>query len=251
MLGLDQKALKRLEPDDAKVSSPVLRGRRRWRHLLCYPTLIKTSKKQITMTVAIMLLWPALGSSETCGGFTSGGFKSESIFRPSFLKKLKKVKALPSKGFRHAILKESEKKTVFINWKALYWGKLSDLVYGPDETEEEGILTWQPYGQGKGQDYANLDTEETQSFARELREELKAFAKTYNLRIVWNRGKRKGRPLPDATTAFLEYWDRGFSEQGANQVPSFEELVKIARDTFYHEEGKRIQSSSLKKGEKS
>ncbi len=40
MLGLNNKALKRLEPDDAKVSSPVLRGRRRWRHLLCYPTLI-------------------------------------------------------------------------------------------------------------------------------------------------------------------------------------------------------------------
>jgi len=40
MLGLNNKAFKRLEPDEAKVSSPVLRGRRRWERLLCYPTLI-------------------------------------------------------------------------------------------------------------------------------------------------------------------------------------------------------------------
>lgn len=32
-------AFKRLEPDDGKLSRPVLRGRRRWQHLLCYPTL--------------------------------------------------------------------------------------------------------------------------------------------------------------------------------------------------------------------
>jgi hypothetical protein len=36
-LGLT-KAFKRLEPDDGKLSSPVLRGRRRWQHLFCYPT---------------------------------------------------------------------------------------------------------------------------------------------------------------------------------------------------------------------
>lgn len=34
------KALKRLEPYDAKVSRAVLRGRRRWQHLFCYPTLV-------------------------------------------------------------------------------------------------------------------------------------------------------------------------------------------------------------------
>ncbi len=38
-LGLT-KAFKRLEPDDGKLSSPVLRGRRRWQHLFCYPTLV-------------------------------------------------------------------------------------------------------------------------------------------------------------------------------------------------------------------
>ena len=37
---LYQRAFKRLEPDDGKLSCPVLRGRRRWKLLLCYPTLI-------------------------------------------------------------------------------------------------------------------------------------------------------------------------------------------------------------------
>ena len=37
-LGLT-KAFKRIEPDDGKLSSPVLRGRRRWENLFCYPTI--------------------------------------------------------------------------------------------------------------------------------------------------------------------------------------------------------------------
>ena len=39
-LVLNKLGFKRLEPCDGKLSSTVLRGRRRWQHLLCYPTLI-------------------------------------------------------------------------------------------------------------------------------------------------------------------------------------------------------------------
>ena len=39
-LVLRKLGLKRLEPYDGKLSSTVLRGRRKWQHLLCYPTLI-------------------------------------------------------------------------------------------------------------------------------------------------------------------------------------------------------------------
>ena len=39
-LVLTKLGLKRLEPYDGKLSSTVLRGRRRWQLLLCYPTLM-------------------------------------------------------------------------------------------------------------------------------------------------------------------------------------------------------------------
>lgn len=39
-LGLSTKAFKRLEPYDAKVSRTVLRGRRKGRLFLCYPTIV-------------------------------------------------------------------------------------------------------------------------------------------------------------------------------------------------------------------
>ena len=38
-LGLVYRAFKRLEPDEWKLSCPVLRGRRRGQLLLCYPTV--------------------------------------------------------------------------------------------------------------------------------------------------------------------------------------------------------------------
>jgi hypothetical protein len=44
-LGLNNKALKRLEPYEAKVSSTVLRGRRDWKLSLCYPTWLKKQPK--------------------------------------------------------------------------------------------------------------------------------------------------------------------------------------------------------------
>jgi type-F conjugative transfer system pilin assembly protein TrbC len=34
------RSFKRLEPYDGKLSSTVLRGRRKWQHFLCYPTLV-------------------------------------------------------------------------------------------------------------------------------------------------------------------------------------------------------------------
>ncbi len=40
MLGSKHRAFKRLEPYDGKLSSTVLRGRRRRKLLLCYPTII-------------------------------------------------------------------------------------------------------------------------------------------------------------------------------------------------------------------
>ena len=39
-LVLTKLGLKRLEPYDGKLSRTVLRGRRRWQHLFCYPTLM-------------------------------------------------------------------------------------------------------------------------------------------------------------------------------------------------------------------
>ena len=38
-LVLNKLGFKRLEPYDGKLSSTVLRGRRKWQHFLCYPTL--------------------------------------------------------------------------------------------------------------------------------------------------------------------------------------------------------------------
>jgi hypothetical protein len=71
----------------------------------------------------------------------------------------------------------------------------------------------------------SLETEESQSFAKEMRQELKSFARRYNLKIVW---RKKTSDTQDATAAFLEYWDKGLSHEEPNKVMSFAKLCTLS-----------------------
>ena len=55
MLGLTKKAFRRLEPDDGKLSSPVLRGRRERQRSLCYPTAKKRLPQRYMRLLPIVM----------------------------------------------------------------------------------------------------------------------------------------------------------------------------------------------------
>lgn len=161
------------------------------------------------------------------------GLSQETLFRPSFHKKLVKVKRLQPGGFRQRDLKKGEKKRAYINWQKLYWGKLIDLVYGPDEWAEEGQG---PESFDQGNVWGVSDTEDTQGFARELRQELKAFAKDYGLKVVWTKKSRNQDAIPDLTGEFLEYWDKGLSDREGG-LPSLRELACAAKEGMGDQQG--------------
>lgn len=55
---LVKKSLKRLEPDDKKLSSPVLRGRKKWQRFFCYPTLtflIRLFRKKKVLLLSLLM----------------------------------------------------------------------------------------------------------------------------------------------------------------------------------------------------
>lgn len=176
-------------------------------------------KKHMLMTVTSLILATSLDASE--------GMREEYRFRPAFQKKLKRIKPMKMGSFKSDGLRlKSNKKTVFIDWQKLYWGKLFDLIYdegesyGDDDPEIAGI---------KVESASSLDTEDSQAFAKELRQELKSFAKQYGLKIVW---KKKSRDVADRTAAFLEYWERGFSQESKRDVLSYAELCALSvKDT--------------------
>jgi len=161
----------------------------------------------------------------------SHGASGEHCFRPAFNKKLKRVKPVSFGSFKSVghIRKpdqKAKKKQVYIDWRRLYWGNLSDLIYSAEELHNDGS---QEVTDIQDQDAHSLDTQDTQVFASELRQELKSFARQYSLKIVW---RKKSLDIMDGTAAFLEYWDKGLSQGNQGEAPPFAELCAVsARNT--------------------
>lgn len=174
--------------------------------------------KHIVIAVSSLILSSSLNAAPPMSG--------EHCFRPAFQKKLKRVSSIKRGSFRSLSLKKKvEKKEVFIDWRKLYWGKLEDLIYSEEEAYTDDA---QEISGTEEQNASSLDTEETQAFAKELRQELKSFAKQYGLKIVW---RKKSLGVTDGTAAFLEYWDKGFSQEGNGKVMPFADLSSLsARD---------------------
>lgn len=152
-------------------------------------------------------------------------------FRPAFQKKLKRVKPVGFGSFKSIAYigkpgQKAKKKQVYIDWRRLYWGNLSDLIYSAEELHDDGL---QEITDIQDQDAHSLDTQDTQAFASELRQELKSFARQYSLKIVW---RKKSLDILDGTAAFLEYWDKGLSQGNQGEAPPFAELCALsARNT--------------------
>lgn len=164
--------------------------------------------KQILIIVTNLVLVNPLNAS--------GSLNREHCFRPAFQKKLKRVHTISLGSFRSGSLRQNKtKKAVFIDWRKLYWGRLSDLIYSEvQEDWGEGREEMLETPDAQEQRNLSMNTEDTQAFAKELREELKAFARHYGFKIVW---RKKALELPDVTDSFLDYWDRGtFEEQGTD-----------------------------------
>lgn len=172
-------------------------------------------KKHMLIAVSSLVLATGLHASQRVG--------REHCFRPAFQKKLKRVKPVGLRSFNARGCKQNfNKKAVFIDWRKLYWGKLGDLIYSEEETyadDAQGV---------EGTEVQNidfLDSQESKDFAKELRRELKAFAKQYGLKIMW---RKKSLGITDATAAFLEYWDKGFSREEAGKAIPFAELCALS-----------------------
>lgn len=172
-------------------------------------------KKHMLIAVSSLVLATGLHALQMAGG--------EHCFRPAFQKKLKRVKTVGLPSFNARGCKQHlNKKAVFIDWRKLYWGKLGDLIYSEEEAyadDAQGIEGTEE------QKIAFLDSQESQAFAKELRRELKAFAKQYGLKILW---QKKSLGITDATAAFLEYWDKGFSREGPGKAIPFAELCALS-----------------------
>lgn|GEM_PF-2752850 len=177
-------------------------------------------EKQIIILIVSLILASHLTALE--------GVRGEYFFRPTFQKKLKRVKPVVWHSFRSLGLKQAcasqkgNKKAIFIDWRKLYWGKLSDLIYGAEEPCDEGI---KGIAVREEQNALFDDTEDLKAFVKELRQELKSFAKQYGLKIIW---RKKPLDLMDGTAAFLEYWDKGFSQEKQEKVLSFDDLCALS-----------------------
>jgi hypothetical protein len=199
-------------------------------------------KKHILIITANLVLASNLNASE--------GLRGEYCFHPTFQKNLKRLKPVGWHSFQLLSLeKKPKKKAIFINWRKLYWGKLSDLVYGVEEVYVDDVQ--EIAGTEEQNSSLLLDTEESQSFAKELRHELKSFTEQYGLKIMW---RKKSLDLLDGTAAFLEYWNRGFSQEKLSKVISFTELCSLSfgdksvKDTGVQEsKAKAIRTQSLPK----
>jgi len=125
-----------------------------------------------------------------------------SLKRAAFPRLLKWLRPVPTSPIAKAARKE--KQAVFINWRRLYWGNLDGLLY---RDEGENL--------SRDGEAEIPDTYGTDGFADELRRELRAFAKDYNLKLIWRQtSKSISMGIPEVTGAFLEYWYRGLSQQG-------------------------------------
>lgn len=172
-------------------------------------------KKHMLVYILSLALASSLSASQKVSG--------EQCFRPAFQKKLKRVSSVKGGSFRSLSLKKKvSKKEVFIDWRKLYWGKLSDLIYSEEETCTDDV---HEIAGTEGQEIATLDSQESQVFATELRQELKSFARQYGLKIVW---RKKSLDVTDGTAALLEYWDKGYSQGDRDKVMPFEELCVLS-----------------------
>lgn len=185
-------------------------------------------RNQILISILSLALSSSLSASQ--------GVPGEHCFRPAFQKKLQRVSSVKGGSFRSLSLKKKAgRKEVFIDWRKLYWGKLKDLIYSEEETCTDDI---HEIAGTEGQDIATLDTEDALVFATELRQELKSFARQYNLKIVW---RKKSPDITDGTAAFLEYWDKGYSQENRESIPLFERLYLLStRDTSVKERAAKV-----------
>lgn len=185
-------------------------------------------KKQILISILSLTLVSSLNASQ--------GVLGEHCFRPAFQKKLKRVNSVKGGSFRSLSLKKKVgKKEVFIDWRKLYWGKLSDLIYSEEETYTDDV---HEIAGTEGQDIGTSDSQESQVFATELRQELKSFARQYNLKIVW---RTKSPDITDGTAAFLEYWDKGYSQEEQGKALPFAQLYALSiRDTSTKERAAKV-----------
>lgn len=102
--GLTLKAFKRLEPYDRKLSRTVLRGRRRWQHLLCYPTL----KKYLILSVLLSLSLP-LKAEELADDIYI--LASSSLSDPALKKLVKDAEGVNLPVYFRGLIKNSYKET--------------------------------------------------------------------------------------------------------------------------------------------
>lgn len=190
-------------------------------------------KKHILITFLSLALASSMNASQ--------GVVGEHCFRPAFQKKLKRVSSIKRGSFRSLSLnKKANKKEIFIDWHKLYWGKLSDLVYSEEETYTDDV---HEIAGSEEQNAASLDTEDALAFAKELRQELKSFARQYGLKIVW---RKKSPGATDGTAAFLEYWDKGYSQGGQESIPLFEKLCPLSiRNTSAKERAAKVTTVKI------
>jgi hypothetical protein len=198
-------------------------------------------KKHMVIAFSSLVLATGLNASQKAGG--------EHCFRPAFQKKLKRLNPVGFGSFNAKRRKDTHKKAVFIDWRKLYWGKLGDLIY----SEEEALIVddLQKIAGIEEQHMSSLDSQESQDFAGELRQELKSFARQYGLKIVW---RRKSPGIIDGTAAFLEYWDKGLSESNPHKAVPFAELCALsvkntaASDRGVKQKPKGSNTQSSRKG---
>ena len=137
--------------------------------------------------------------------------------RAAFPKVLRRLQPLVS--VQKSQLSQNRRKVIFINWRRLYWGSLEELLYGIFED-----------GSPRDELAIMPDTHETRRILEELHRELQAFARHYNLKIVWRQTVRTvSQGIPDVTNAFLEYWSQGLSKdkKAASQL-DLATLCKLA-----------------------
>ena len=96
------------------------------------------------------------------------------------------------------------KREVFVDGRRLYWGNLGELtkperIFAPRRSIQTAA-TENPLSQ---------KSEALQQFTQELRAALKAFEKRYCLKIHW---RKKDPRVPDVTTQFINFWDKGFEQ---------------------------------------
>lgn len=168
---------------------------------------IKTTAVTITIIgVSLMAvgIFICMGTTANCRSLFSPRICLGEHMRkmePSF-KKENLEKASDPKGEAKQCV--GAKREVFVDWRRLYWGNLGELTkperFFKPQNPVQTAVTENPLSQ---------KSEALQQFTQELRAALKAFEKWYCLKINW---RKKDPRVPDVTTQFINFWDRGFGQ---------------------------------------